>query len=94
MPKQKTELEKSIGKLISAIQKEWLAESGVSCAANLSQDVMDSVHILLQAGSENSINRVLSGLTLQQYLGEVWLRAHPDVMQYVEKVNVLLAKGQ
>jgi hypothetical protein len=78
MPKKKTELQKAAGKLISAIQKEWgdvLGEEN----AEFSENIMDAAHDLLQAGTQDKMKEVLGGMTVKQYLGEVWVQGHPNV---------------
>lgn len=90
MAKERSDLEKALGKLISSIQKEWGSELGVTNAASHTEAVMGSVHVLLQAENAHAMEIILSGLTLRQYLGEVWLRAHPSVLPAVERVDSLL----
>lgn len=48
MTKSKTESEKAAGKLISAIQKEWIEEIELGCSEK-SENVMNLAHTLLQA---------------------------------------------
>lgn len=90
MAKQKSDLKRALGKLISAIQKEWGDELGVTRAAMHTEDVMGAVHVLLQAADACAVRNALSGRTLHQYPGEVWLRAHPSVLPAVERVSLLL----
>lgn len=89
MAKKRSDLEKALGRLISSIQKEWGSELG-STVASHTEAVMGSVHVLLQAENAHAVEIILSGLTLRQYLGEVWLRAHPNVLPAVERVDSLL----
>ena len=93
MPRKRTELKKALGKLITAIQKEWREQAGEEYA-EFSEEVMNSAHILLQAGSVEKVSKVLGPLTLRQYLGEVWLQAHPKVKPAMLVVESLLEKGQ
>ncbi len=82
MPKKKTSIEIATGKLISAIQKEWGEELGES-NVEASEDVMDRGHNLLQAAKNYEIIDVLGGLSVTQYLGEIWVRRHPSVKEYI-----------
>ncbi|MDI9240525.1 hypothetical protein QLQ15_16595 [Lysobacter sp. LF1] len=91
MPRLRTPYEKAAGKLISAIQKEWGAESGLS-TADFSEGVMDAAHHLLQARTPEAAARLLSSLTVGQYLGELWVRRHPAVTPFIRDVEALLPK--
>lgn len=92
MPRKRSELQRALGKLISAIQKEWGAQLGEP-QAEFSEDVMDSTHHLLQAGTVEGVKEVLGPLTLRQYIGEVWLQGHPQVKPAVAAVEELLSEG-
>ncbi len=48
---------------------------------------MGKAHELLKLGSPSSIKEVLGGLSLNQYLGEVWLQKHSSVKKYVSAVE-------
>ena len=92
MPKIKSEFEKASGKLISVIQKEWTKESGLSCE-KLSEDVMDLAHIILQMRTPEKAKELLGSMTVRQYLGDLWVQAHPDVKPAILTVqNTLLKK--
>jgi len=78
MPKEKTELERAAGKLISAIQEEWGKETGEP-NAYFTERVMDSAHDLLQADGPHAIMELLDSLTVRQFLGDVWVQGHPSV---------------
>ena len=82
----------ALGLLISAIQKEWGEQLGEP-RAEASEEVMNSAHDLLQAGTAEEVKRVLGPLTLRQYLGEVWVQAHPRVKPAVLVVEGLLGRG-
>lgn len=84
MPKKKSALEQAAGKLISAIQKEWGKELGES-TEEVSEEVIGKGHDLLQASTSNEVTKILCGLTVTQYLGELWVRRHPAVKEYIEK---------
>lgn len=79
MVKIKSELQKAAGKLISTIQKEWGEELGNS-NANFSERVMDAAHDILQAGSAEQARELLGALTVRQFLGDVWVQSHPEVI--------------
>jgi hypothetical protein len=83
MPKKKSPLEHAAGKLISAIQKEWGKELGES-TAKVSEEVIGKGHDLLQASSSNEVTKMLCGMSVTQYLGELWVRRHPLVKEYIE----------
>lgn len=89
MAKTKSPLIAATGRLISSIQKVWGSELGEPYA-DFSQDVMGRVHTLLRAGSRDKMLDVLDGLSLQQYLGDVWLRKHPEVLPFVVAVEEAL----
>ncbi len=82
-------IETAAGKLISAIQKEWGKELGES-SAEVSEDVMDKGHDLLQAAKKNKVTDVLEGLSISQYLGELWVRKHPSVKKYITALEKAL----
>jgi len=87
MPKQTTELQKALGKLISVIQKEWGEQLGETHAAELSEDVMDLAHKLYQAKTAEGIKKILGSLTIRQYLGDLWVQAHPNVKTAIQSVE-------
>jgi len=76
--KKRTELKKAVGKLISVIQQEWGYELGEPYA-ELSENVMGLAHSLLQASSAEKIETLLCGMTIRQYLGDIWVQTHPRV---------------
>lgn len=89
MAKKKSDFQKAAGKLISAIQKEWGDELGNS-NAEFSQNVMDAAHDLLQAGSTEKARELLGAMTVRQYLGEVWVQAHPSIKPAISAIEELL----
>ncbi len=89
MPVKKSPLEKAAGKLISAIQKEWGAELGET-TAEVSEDVMGKGHDLLRAAKDNKVLLVLKGMSVTQYLGELWVRRHPSVKEFIFKFEAEL----
>ena len=75
MSKKRSEFELAAGKLISAIQREWLDESGES-TFEFSNDVLDAAHRLLQCRTPEVARQLLGARTVEQFLGEVWIRRH------------------
>ena len=93
MARKRTGLQKAVGKLISAVQKEWGEELGEP-HAEFSEDVMDRAHDLLQAGTSEEVRKILGPRTVSQYLGEIWLQGHPNVKQFVAAFEELLKDDQ
>lgn len=89
MPRERTSYQASVGKLISAIQKEWGHEAGTT-VGGFSEDVMDAAHKLLQAGNPVAAREILGGLTVEAYLGDLWVRRHPSVRVFVAEVETQL----
>jgi hypothetical protein len=89
MPRQKSDIERAAGKLISSIQKEWgelLGDSG----AEVSEEVMHNSHYLLGAASDGKLKEFLSGRTIEEYLGRHWVRAHPAVRPEIKTLQDLV----
>ncbi|WP_444930362.1 hypothetical protein ACJJIF_00800 [Microbulbifer sp. SSSA002] len=87
MPREKSKSEKAAGKLISAIQKEWNEEIGTPQAAH-SEDVIELAHELLQARDAKTMKTLLQNRTIDEFLGEFWVRRHPTIraaIQYLER---------
>ena len=82
MPKERTPLETAAGKLISAIQKEWLEHSGEP-GSEISEEVMHISHELLSAAKAGSFEG-LSASAITEFLGAAWVRAHPRVLPFIE----------
>jgi hypothetical protein len=91
MPRKKSEFEAVAGKLISVIQKEWGKELGEP-KADISEDVMGKAHYLLQTRTIKVAKELLGALTVKQYLGELWVRRHPDVLPVIDHIEKLLGK--
>jgi len=89
MSKNKTQLERAAGKLISAIQKEWGKEERES-EAGFSEEVMDKGHDLLKAVKDNNILTVLNGLSVAQYLGKIWVHKHKNVKESISIFQALI----
>jgi len=79
-------IEKSAGKLISAIQKEWGNEAGELCADE-SEDVMGKAHDILQACKKNELSQLLNGKSITAYLGTVWVEHHQSVKPAIIKIE-------
>jgi hypothetical protein len=92
MSANKTPLERAAGKLISAIQKEWGEEVGES-TADVSESVMNRGHDLLKAAKDKEVSSVLIGQSVIQYLGEIWVRRHPSVKEYIARFEKELEAG-
>ena len=91
MPRNRTPLEAAAGKLISAIQKEWGPEAGRPESA-ASEEVLHTAHSLLQAAThDGSIAGAIGTRTVTQFLGTRWLHDHPQVLPYVQALEVLEA---
>jgi len=88
LPKM-TKFEKSAGKLISAIQKEWNKELGEP-GGRVSELVMAKAQDLLTAAKENRVLAVLDGLSVTRFLGETWVRQHPGVKQCIAGFEAML----
>jgi hypothetical protein len=89
MPKVKTEYQVAVGALVSAIQKEWHAEAGTS-TSEFSNDVLDAAHSLLQCRDPQKAVELLGPLSVQQFLGEVWIRRHRIVLDSVSRVQAAI----
>ena len=91
MPKNKTEVQRAAGKLISQIQKVWGNELGVT-NADFSENVMDSAHDLLQAKTAQDIEKLLDTKSVRQYLGDIWVQKHPSVKLAIERLESAIKK--
>lgn len=89
MPKNKTELQRAVGKLISSIQKEWGNELGEP-DAEFSEAVLNAAHDLLPAGTADDMKRILGSRTVRQHLGDLWVQKHPRVKPAIEAIEFLL----
>jgi len=92
MPKDKSDLEKAAGKLISAIQKEWGNELGES-SAEISELVMNKGHDLLAGAKDGTLLKVLNGVSVTEFLGETWVRRHPSVKESIKSLEVAIASN-
>jgi len=89
MPRSRSPLEIAAGKLIAAIQKEWVAQAGEPEAPH-SEQVMDLAHELLQvACREGNLTAALLGQNLADYLGAAWVQDHPAVLPHIARLQAL-----
>ena len=88
MPRTRTTLEVAAGKLTSAIQREWNADSGESCA-DISENVMHRSHLLLQAAKQGSVSQVVGAGTISEFLGKRWVHAHPRTWPHIQVLEAL-----
>ena len=93
MPRNRTALEAAAGKLISAIQREWVTEAGES-TSEVSEHVMNSAHDLLGAAKQGSVEQVLGGRSVTDYLGALWVRRHPAVAPAIRALESARPDGQ
>ena len=89
MAPQRTAQQTAAGKLISAIQKEWTAELGEPCA-DLSEQVMNRSHDLLQAAKAGTVRESLQGQTVAQFLGQSWAMQHVRVLPSITSFEASL----
>jgi len=89
MTKKKTQLEDAAGKLISAIQKEWGEELGEP-AAEMSEEAMNKGHDLLAGAKNNNVQNILKGMSVTQFLGDIWVQKHPSVKQSISNFEAVL----
>ena len=86
MTKRKTELERSAGKLISAIQSVWHEEAGEPESVE-SERVMHKSHGLLASATRGSLESELAGASVAEYLGSTWVSEHPQVWPAIEALE-------
>ena len=86
MPREKSESEIAAGRLILAIQKEWVLELGEP-KAEQSELVMGRAHELLQARHAVSMLSVLGSKSVAEFLGESWLQSHKGVTSSIYELE-------
>jgi hypothetical protein len=89
MPVAKSEVRRAVGKLVSAIQKEWGKEIGEPGTV-VSEEVMHNCHALLAAKTAEDALEILAGRTVTEFLGVHWVRAHPSVLPHISRLDSLL----
>src|SRR5215216_4464562 len=78
MPRKRNPVGLAAGKLILAIQKECNEASGEP-DATLSRRVMSRARTLLQASESSSVQNLLDGRSVLEYLDPAWVELHPAV---------------
>ena len=78
MAKNKSKFQKSLGKLISAIQKEWSQESGLP-EEKYSENVLNLAHDIYQLKTTKNVRKHIGNSTIRQYLGDIWVQSHPNI---------------
>ena len=89
MVKAKSKLTAAAGKLISAIQKEWIEELGEPQAEE-SERVMNRAHDILQASKNMAVTELLADQTVSEFLGVQWLNGHQSVRAAIAAVEAAL----
>ena len=88
LTKNRTALEIAAGKLISAIQKEYIAELGEP-GCDESECVMHSSHRLLQAAKSGELSKVLDTKSVAEFLGKSWVQNHTNVLPFIAELERL-----
>lgn len=92
MPRNRSDLELAIGRLIVKVQQAWNDECG-SPEAEETMSVLCRCHNLLQAAKAGELTDALKGRTLAGYIGGLWLGIHPKVAPSVEEAAKAMAKA-
>jgi hypothetical protein len=87
MPRHRTTYELAVGKLISAIQKEWTRHAGEGEIASQSESVMYRAYDLYKTESQSDFVDLLQGRDIEQYLGSDWVKQHPQIRQHIRHVE-------
>ena len=87
MPRQRTDYESAVGKLISAIQKEWTKHAGEGDIEKQSEAVMYRAHHFYKAETQTALEHLLQGGDIETYLGSDWVKKHPQIRQYFRQVE-------
>lgn len=90
MPRRRTATQAAAGKLVSAVQRIWTGELG-EVLAKESEHVMQRAHELLAAVNRGDTMSVLESRSVIAYLGNAWVRAHPEVMPCIIAFEQALA---
>lgn len=91
MPKNRSNLELAIGKLVVAVQQVWNDECGLP-EAEASLSVMYRCHSLLPAVKSGDLVYFLKGRTVAGYIGGLWLDSHREVVPFAEAVAIAMTK--
>ncbi|MBS1175226.1 MAG: hypothetical protein H6R05_1357 [Burkholderiaceae bacterium] len=87
MPRQRTDYEKAVGQLISAIQKEWTKHAGEGDIEKQSEAVMYRAHHFYKTETQADFEQLLQGGDIERYLGSDWVKKHPQIRQYFKHVE-------
>ncbi|MEO7323707.1 MAG: hypothetical protein ABIW82_02655 [Dokdonella sp.] len=87
MTRARTPVEREIGNLIVAVQQEWMRHGGVDGVWQESEHVMHRSHELLIHAKTENLPSFLEGRTVAQFLGESWLKHHPQIMRFVKPIE-------
>lgn len=86
MSATRTPQQTAAGQLVSAIQKEWIAEMGEPAAAH-SEQAMDRAHEILQAVTQNRLHELLQEHSIEEFLDKDWVTAHAKVMPAIKALK-------
>ena len=90
MPRDFSQIDEAAGMLTSAIQKEWIAELGDPSAPE-SEQALHKCQALARSIADQSFESELSGHTISEYIGELWLRLHPAVLPAITALEFAIA---
>jgi hypothetical protein len=76
-------LERAAGELIRAVQQQWDAELGEP-GAKVSEEAMHNCHGLLQASKDGTLEQLLRGGSVTDFIGQAWVKAHPKVRSAIQ----------
>ena len=83
-----TDLRKSAGKLVSAIQKELTDEFGEPYTDSNDEVLRLSLELLVDSAVE--IKSILKNRTIKQFLGWMWVDTHPSVHKFIYELEELI----
>ncbi len=89
--KNKTPLESAIGRLIVALQQEWSRHAGEGEVWTESEAVMYRGHELLQHAKAGELAEFLNGTSIEEFLGQTWIKRHPQIRHFIRDVEKLAA---
>jgi hypothetical protein len=86
MPRESSELERALGRLLTAIQGEK-TRSLDSPEWRAAHAALDRAEILYWAAKRASLGEALGTSTLREYLGLEWLSRHPRVLPAIQDLE-------
>ena len=89
MKKNRTPLELAIGKLIVALQQEWVRHMGEGEIWAESEAVMYRGHELLQHAKAGELDEFLNGTSIEKFLGHTWIERHPQIRHFIRAIEKL-----